>query len=330
LIILDDSIELGAMNLVVAGGEPLLRKDIFKVLNYATDLGMYTEVLTNGTLLTKELVKKMKEASVDSVRISIDYADKSKFDQWRGQKDAFDRIIRSIKLLKESSMFVGINSTIVHDNVNEINNLMQLGIKENVNYIRFAPLVNIGKASLLSMMSRDDWARIASAVMDCAEKYKEFVKFADYKEIPPLKEVPDLFAMECTAGSTSINIMPDGTIRGCPYLPPENVSLKDKRLTDVWRDSFSAYRNVANSSLGGKCKNCYLKACKGGCIAERIISGDINNEQPICIREILSDVLSDRHTYDSRMIVSRWLDNIYLKQLSCIRNLPVWVYLIKN
>ncbi len=330
LRVLEESTELGTTFFTIAGGEPLLREDIFEILEYATDLGLHTEVLTNGTLLTPKIVKGLEKALVDGIRVSLDYADKNKYDRWRGSQGAFERVIKGLKILSGSSMRVGINSTIMLDNLSEIDALMNLATKEKVNYIRFAPIVSAGSASLLPVLSADDWTTISSTIIDCARKNIDYIKYSDYREIPSLKKVPDSFALPCPAGIAWVDIMPDGGIRGCPFLPPEKSNVREKSLKDIWHNNFAAIRKVQNSSLEGECKNCNYDECRGGCIAERIIRGGFYNEQKICIKEILSRVLSVRETFGLRKIISGWFDIIYLKKMACLRTLPIWSYSIKH
>lgn len=328
LKILDDSVELGTTYFTVAGGEPLLRKDIFEILDHASDLGMSTEVLTNGTLLTEKIIKKFEKALVNNIRISLDYADKDKFDGWRGYKGTFEQVNKGLKLLSDSSMNVGINTTVTLDNLTDINDIMKLAIDKNVNYIRFAPIVSVGSASRLPLLSVDDWTLITSTIMDCAEKNSEFIKYQDYKQIP-YNNVSDYFALCCPAGIASLDIMPDGGIRGCPFLSAEIGNINKSSLREIWNNGFMAIRNIQNLSIEGKCKTCSLTECKGGCIAERIIRGGFINEQKICMKDILTNVILNKKTLGSRKIISGCLDAVYILNMSCLRNLPIWTYVLK-
>ena len=86
--------------LAFSGGEPLSRKDFFEVARHAVDRGLYVSVATNGTLLTKENVQKLKQARVNYVDISIDGATAKTHDEFRGVPGAFDKAVTGLKELR--------------------------------------------------------------------------------------------------------------------------------------------------------------------------------------------------------------------------------------
>ncbi|MCD6590937.1 MAG: radical SAM protein, partial [Candidatus Aenigmarchaeota archaeon] len=84
----------GVPIIAFSGGEPLVRPDIFELSRYAADKGIYVAMATNGTLITKETVKKMKKSGIQFVQISLDGADAKTHDGFRGVPGAFDRTVK--------------------------------------------------------------------------------------------------------------------------------------------------------------------------------------------------------------------------------------------
>ncbi len=112
--------------LVLSGGEPLYRTDIFQLARYGTDLGLRVALATNGTLVTKEIARKIVDAGVKRVSISLDGADAEIHDSFRGIPGAFDAAIYGFRNLKELGMPVQINMTIARHNARQLPDVLQM------------------------------------------------------------------------------------------------------------------------------------------------------------------------------------------------------------
>ena len=112
--------------LVLSGGEPLYRPDIFQLARYATDKGLRVALATNGTLVTKEVAQKIVDAGVKRVSISLDGANAETHDSFRGIPGAFDAAIYGFKNLKELGMPVQINMTIAKHNAAELPAVLEM------------------------------------------------------------------------------------------------------------------------------------------------------------------------------------------------------------
>ncbi len=112
--------------LVLSGGEPLYRTDIFQLARYGTDLGLRVALATNGTLVTKEIARKIVDAGVKRVSISLDGATSEIHDSFRGIPGAFDAAIYGFRNLKELGMPVQINMTIARHNAKQLPDVLQM------------------------------------------------------------------------------------------------------------------------------------------------------------------------------------------------------------
>lgn len=112
--------------LVLSGGEPLYRPDIFQLARYGTELGLRVALATNGTLVTKEIARKIVDAGVKRVSISLDGANSEIHDSFRGIPGAFDAAIYGFKNLKELGMPVQINMTIARHNAAQLPQVLDM------------------------------------------------------------------------------------------------------------------------------------------------------------------------------------------------------------
>ncbi len=328
--LLNESSDLGTKYLVIDGGEPLIRKDIFDILNYANDLGLSMEFYTNGTLITPDVAEKMFVADVNSVLFNMDYADRSRFDRHSGVEGSYDNVISGMRALRKYPIFLGISTIVTPDNVNELDALMKVAIDEGLNMIRFVPRVSdSSRGSTAGALSQQDWADITAAVVKCVDAHVDDIVYVDYRILPESLDPIDFLTVSCNAGITWLNIFPDGSVRACPFLPAENANLKETSLKDVWFNHFNAIRTIQNESLPGRCKNCASISCRGGCVAERMSGGGISGEQKICMRDVLKEGITDFDSMSIRKLTSGWYHMLYFKNQCCVRNIPVWVYPLK-
>lgn len=112
--------------LVLSGGEPLYRPDIFQLARYGTELALRVALATNGTLVTKEIARKIVDAGVKRVSISLDGANSEIHDSFRGIPGAFDAAIYGFKNLKELGMPVQINMTIARHNAAQLPQVLDM------------------------------------------------------------------------------------------------------------------------------------------------------------------------------------------------------------
>ncbi len=150
--ILDDLADFGVPSVLFSGGEPLMREDLFELIPYARDKGLRTVISTNGTLITSEKAKLIKEYGVSYVGISLDGIGAVN-DKFRGVDGAFDRAVTGIRNCMEAGVRVGLRLTLTKRNVQDIEQLFEFMDKEGVERACFYHLVPSGRAD--SMFSDD-------------------------------------------------------------------------------------------------------------------------------------------------------------------------------
>ena len=130
--------------LVLSGGEPLYRSDIFQLARYATDKGLRVALATNGTLVTREVARMVVDSGVKRVSISLDGSDATTHDAFRGIPGAFDAAVHGLRNLKNLGMSVQINMTIARHNAHQLPDVLQLARNLGADALHTFLLVPVG------------------------------------------------------------------------------------------------------------------------------------------------------------------------------------------
>jgi radical SAM protein with 4Fe4S-binding SPASM domain len=152
--------------LVLSGGEPLFRHDIFDLASYATSLGIRVALATNGTLVTKQMARRILDSGVRRVSISLDGADASTHDAFRGISGAFDAALRGLRNLRELGMSLQINMTIARHNARQLPAVLGLAKEVGADALHTFLLVPVGCG-----------VDIAAEQMVPAEEYEEILNW---------------------------------------------------------------------------------------------------------------------------------------------------------
>lgn len=150
--LIDDLAQFGSPVILFSGGEPTMRKDLPELAAYAREKGMRAVISTNGTLIDKDLAKKLKDVGLSYVGVSLDGI-KETNDKFRGMKGAFDAALKGLHNCQEEGIKVGLRFTINKQNVKDIPAIFDLLEKENIPRICFYHLVYAGRGS--KMVSED-------------------------------------------------------------------------------------------------------------------------------------------------------------------------------
>ena len=142
--IIDQIAELSSPILVLSGGEPLFRSDIFQLARYGTDKGLRVALATNGTLVTKHVARMIADSGVQRVAISLDGADALTHDTFRGIPGAFDAAIAGFRNLKALGLSVQINTTIARHNAHQLPAVLDLARSIGADALHTFLLVPVG------------------------------------------------------------------------------------------------------------------------------------------------------------------------------------------
>jgi heme b synthase len=303
--LIDQIMEVSKPVIILTGGEPLLRNDIFEIGRYAVDKGLTVVMGTNGTLITKKMAAKLKKIPVSRIGISLDFPLAELQDRFRGQDGAFAAAVAGIANARDAGIAVQINSTVTSLNVAMLDELINVAL--DMGAVAFHPflLVPTGRGRGLKSveLSPEQYEATLNWIYDRQQELGDslFFKPTDaphYMRIvkqrqktarvafgnPGGRHPTGAITRGCLAGTGFVFISHQGKVKGCGYLDVEAGDVRQQSFAEIWANSplFQNLRNLAN--LKGKCGVCEYKRVCGGCRARAYeATGDYLEAEPYCI-----------------------------------------------
>jgi len=288
--------------LVLSGGEPLLREDVFEIAQYGGAKGFRMCLATNGTLVTDEICQKIKDVDIKMVSLSLDGAKAETHDNFRNQKGAFDGTMNAIALFKKYSIPFLINSSFTIRNREEVPEIYKLVKKLEATAWYMFMIVPTGRGEdimeeLIPEEIYDEmleWHYEMEKNEDkilmrptCAPHYYRIVRQKAREEGEQFKRRNLKFSTGgskgCLAGQLICLIDVDGEVLPCSYFPKSAGNVKKTPFKTIWEESelflqlrdFKGYKDNC-----GQCE--YVSVC-GGCRARSYaMTGDFLAQEPFC------------------------------------------------
>ncbi|PVX27209.1 MAG: radical SAM/SPASM domain-containing protein [Candidatus Bathyarchaeum sp.] len=315
LKVVDQIADFGATSLAFSGGEPLMRKDFFEIARHAVDRGLYISLATNGTLLTEENVKKLKETGIHYVEVSVDGAIAKTHDFFRGKDGAFEQTMQGLKNCLDKKICTCIAITGTKNNLKEIPAVLEMAENMGIDRFTLFNFVPTGRGKEIveadpSPKEREEILRFMN------EKLSEDHKIAILSTTPQLARVAlqcsvtqdDLvlplahmeaakvssraraladFIGGCGAGRFYCAISPEGKVQPCVFMPLVVGDLKTEKIEDIWVNSPVLQDLRDRQKLKGRCGKCEYKYVCGGCRARALAyHDDYMMSDPGCFRKI--------------------------------------------
>ncbi|MHC4748569.1 MAG: radical SAM protein [Planctomycetota bacterium] len=147
--VLDNLVQFGVPSVLFSGGEPLMRPDLFELIGYAVERGLRAVISTNGTLITADVARQMKQYGVSYVGISLDGIGEIN-DKFRGVAGAFDRAVGGIKNCQDAGVRIGLRLTLTKKNVQDLESLFNFFESENIERACFYHFVPSGRGETMA------------------------------------------------------------------------------------------------------------------------------------------------------------------------------------
>jgi heme b synthase len=298
---IDHLADYGRPILILTGGEPLLRKDVYEIARYGTDKGLKVVLATNGTLVTPEIAQHLKWAGIQRISVSIDGSDAATHDDFRGESGSFDASLRALTYIEDAGIGYQINTIITKRNIEQIPGILDLAIKLGTDALHIFLLVPTGRGKemmddeippeeyeqVLNWFYKQQKTVPIQLKATCAPHYFRIMRQHAKKE--GIKITPETHGFEamtrgCLAGSGFCFVSHIGDVNPCGYLPVLAGNIKQQSFCDIWENSkiFIDLRDV--KKLKGKCGICEYREVCGGCRARAYAkTGDYMDEEPYCI-----------------------------------------------
>lgn len=291
--LLDISKHYNATNIVlnVTGGEPLVRKDLFEIMDYANHLGFQWGMTSNGMLITDEILEKMNQTNMETISISLDGL-KETHESFRQVPGSFERIITNIKKLQRvpSIKIVQVTTVANKKNLHELEALYQLMKELNVVSWRVINVDPIGRAKENQeiLLDKEEYRYLFSFIKEKRAENIINVEYgcSHYLGLSLEKELRDTY-FSCVAGLYVASILSNGDIFICPNVERRKEfiqgNIKKDNFVEVWENKFQLFRNN-NRTKSEHCKNCPdWKYCLG----DSFHTFDFDNGKPnFCINRI--------------------------------------------
>ncbi|HEU4368331.1 MAG TPA: radical SAM protein [Methylomirabilota bacterium] len=308
--------------LILTGGEPLLRRDIFDVAGHASARGFTTVLGTNGVLLREREAQRMREHGVLGASISLDSTDRAKHDRFRRLPGAWDGAVRATRVLTDAGLDFSLHMSVTDWNVGEVPAMIDLARELGATVLNFFFLVRTGRGRDLTDIDAAAYERILTYLAKAqgvghgppgfVRQMLGAARPADAFEDPwstPVGRAGGLLLRakcaphfrrilwelnpsspllrnyahgSCPAGKYYCRITPEGDVTPCPYMPVAVGNVRSTAFDDLWRTA-PAFDALRDPKLGGRCGACEFSRVCGGCRCRAYATyGDFLAEDPAC------------------------------------------------
>lgn len=285
--LVDEMKQLGTEMLILTGGEPLLRKDIFDLSQYASVQGMWVVMGTNGVLVTEKTAQKMIECGVKGVAISLDSIEAEKHNQFRGGPNSWEYSVRALKICRAAGLQVLVQTTVMESNYEEIPQLIDFTRELGAWSFNLYFLVQTGRGQQMNDLSPQRTHAMLENLAELQDRCRPMLvrsKCApQFKQIAYQMGKGGLESGGCMAGVEYCRITPEGNVTPCPYMTVVAGNVLERSFTEIWQTSpvFRELRDL--HQLKGRCGRCEFKELCGGCRCRAYAaSGDYLQEDPAC------------------------------------------------
>jgi len=299
LRLLDEIAAFSSPVIILTGGEPLLRPDIWEIAAYGDRKGLRMVMATNGTMVTEDIAKKMLAAGIRRVSVSIDGPDAESHDRFRRVTGAFAGALAGIEAMQRAGMEFQINTTITRDNLDHIKEIHDLALKIGAAAHHIFLLVPTGRARELveQEISAEQYERTLEWFYErslacpiqlkatCAPHYyRIFHQRGGGLNSSAAGHPLNAMTRGCLGGVSFCFISHTGQVQPCGYLDLDCGQIKKTGFRDIWNQS-PIFQDLRNLGLyKGKCGKCeFIRVC-GGCRARAYEkTGDYLAEEPYCL-----------------------------------------------
>lgn len=292
--------------LLISGGEPLIRKDIFELIQYAKNHNIRSTVSTNGTLINRDMALNLKRNGVSYVGISLDGIG-SRHDEFRGVKGSFNKAIAGIRNCLDIGQKVGLRFTISSNNYDQLEDIFNLIKEERIPRVCFYHLAYSGRGN--SMIEEDityeEKRQAIDLIMRKAVEFGKEVEIltvdnhadAAYLYLQVKKEYPELGdkvwnLIRMNGGNRSGMAIANVDYKGNVH--PDQFTqhyifgnVRERKFSEIWmnpEDALAIGLRDRKSLLKGRCSKCkWLSVCNGNLrVRAEAVTGDFWASDPSC------------------------------------------------
>lgn len=307
LKLIDDIASFSKPLLILTGGDPLMRPDLFQLAAHATERGLPVVVSPSGTQVNADTVARLKAAGVRAISVSIDGPNPEVHDSFRQVPGAFNAVIKSLDFAREGGLPFQVNTTVCQHNINHLDETFALVKSLGAVAWDVFMLVPTGRGKVEMELTPEQYESTLHRLYDMAARNEIQIKVTCAPHYSRVVRQRGLHAVEhseaakqghakstgrpsragargCMAGNGFCFVSHVGDVCGCGYLPIPAGNVREKSFREIYQNSdlFKTLRNA--DLLEGKCGCCEFRYVCGGCRARALAAGlGLMGEEPYCI-----------------------------------------------
>ncbi len=210
----------GTLFLIITGGEPFLREDIFEILEFVYNLGFATIIYTNGTLLNRQAVKKLKQLNIFSLHISLYSLKPEVHDRITGLAGSFKKTLNAVNMLKKEDLHTVVKVPVMNENIDEVAAILSWS-EENKIEVKIDPFISPSfGGEYKKVLAHRIFPESMMSVMDICRKDDEEFRFNK--------------SVECSAGKNMVGIDASGNIMPCIVWRENFGNVQSGNFKDIW------------------------------------------------------------------------------------------------
>lgn len=246
--------KLGTLIVSLAGGEPLIRKDLYDIITTLNDCNQFPILITNGWYVDETVAKDIHRAGLQEISVSVDYVDPKRHDAQRRTPGAWERAIRALELLNkhrpDRRNRVHMISVLMDDNLDDIEPMIKLAKEIGVTY-----MVNLYSWNRGTKQRRLPHEQVTRRLLELKKQYPEFISLTSY--IAKMDQaIADGGIGNCQTGRLLMNIDPKGNVSRC-------TEMLDQPVGNILNEDISAIRDkLYNVHKDSTCAQCWT-SCRG-------------------------------------------------------------------
>lgn len=281
--------QAGFRIMIFSGGEPLMREDIFELVDYARQQGLRPVLGTNGTFITPHVARRLREAGVMGAGISLDSIDPEKHDRLRHYPGAWKGAIAGMKSCRSEGLPFQIHTTVMEWNYDEIEAITDLGVELGAVAHHVFFLVPTGRAVNIEAeaLRVGRYERLLRRILDKQREVKIELKptcAPQFMRIARQRGMNLRFTRGCLAGLSYCIVSPRGIVQPCAYLNIAAGNVREQPFEEIWWSS-PVFLTLRTQEYKGKCGGCRYRSDCGGCRARAAFynEGDFMAEDHWCL-----------------------------------------------
>jgi heme b synthase len=283
--------------LIISGGDPLQRKDIFDIAKHASACGIRVVMSPSGSNITPSVIEKLKASGVKMISLSIDGSCPEVHDNFRQVRGAFNLAMQNMSYAREGDLVFRINTTVTQHNLLDLSKILKLAVEVGAQEWDVFMLVPTGRGKVNMEITPSQYEETLKFIykasqtspipikVTCAPQYMRIISQQQKQSTLPQTPIgPRVSGRGCMAGNGFCFISHVGEVYGCGFLPISVGNIRQQSFQQIYQHAplFVELRN--HELLKGKCGACNYKAMCGGCRSRALsVHKDYLEEEPYCI-----------------------------------------------